>query len=64
MAGFATLLGLGVALSPTTVADTLGPAAEGGKRRRGRATRLTSARFSVEVARRASLEDALADLGA
>ncbi|MGC8635232.1 MAG: IS1595 family transposase [Candidatus Limnocylindrales bacterium] len=64
MAGFATLLGLGAARSPTTVADILGPVAEGAKRRRGRATRLTSARFSVTVVRSASLEEALADLGA
>jgi transposase-like protein len=64
MAGFATLLGLGAARSPTTVADILGPVAEDTKRRRGRATRLTSARFSVAVVRSASLEEALADLGA
>lgn len=64
MAGFASLLGLGAALPATRVADILGPVAEGQPRRRGRATRLTSARLSIEVVRRASLEDALADLDA
>ena len=64
MAGFATLLGLGAAQSRTTVADLLGPVVEGERRRRGRATRLTSARLSVVVVRRGSLEDALVDLGA
>ena len=63
-AGFATLLGLGAGLAPTTMADLRGSVAEGEKRRRGRATRLTSARFSVEVVRRWSLAGALADLGA
>ncbi len=64
MAGLATLLGLGAALPPMTVADILGPAVEGGQRRHGRATRLTSAPFSVQVVHRPSLDEALADLGA
>lgn len=51
MAGFATLLGLGAALPPTTGDDIRGPLLPGlGARRRGRATGLTSAkRLTVEV---------------
>ncbi len=64
MAGFATLLGLSAQLPATTVEDLLGPGREGASRRRGRATRLTSARFSVQVMPRASLDETLADLGA
>ncbi len=51
MAGFATLLGLGTALPPTTGDAVRGPLLPGlGARRRGRATGLTSAkRLTVEV---------------
>jgi len=51
MAGFATLLGLGTALPPTTGDAIRGPLSPGNAvRRRGRATGLTSAkRLTVEV---------------
>lgn len=72
MAGFATLLGLGAALPPTTTDEILSPLSAGAtSRRRGRSTGLTTARFSVQVNQAASLEEAraslegmLADLGA
>jgi len=72
MAGFATLLGLGAALPPTTGDEILAPLLAGAtSRRRGRSTGLTTGRFSIEVnqsasleAARASLEEALADRGA
>jgi hypothetical protein len=72
MAGFATLLGLGAALPPTTTDEILAPLSAGTtSRRRGRSTGLTTARFSVQVNQAASLEEAraslegmLADLGA
>ena len=72
MAGFASLLGLGAALPPTTTHEIHSPLTAGTTtRRRGRSTGLTSARFSIEInespsieAARASIEEALADLGA
>jgi len=46
MAGFATLLGLGTTQPPTTIEEIRSPLVEGTtKRRRGRATGLTSTRF-------------------
>lgn len=72
MAGFASLLGLGAVLPPTTTQEILAPlVAPEASRRRGRATGLTSGRLSVEInessslaAARASLERELADRGA
>ncbi len=53
MAGFATLLGLGTTLGPTTSDQFRSPLAPGATtRRRGRATGLTSGRFSLEIIER------------
>lgn len=53
MAGFATLLGLGTALGPTTGDQIRSPLAPGATaRRRGRATGLTTGRFSIEIIER------------
>lgn len=50
MAGFATLLGIAAEISPTTTEDIKSPLAPASSvRRRGRATGLTTARFSHEV---------------
>jgi uncharacterized protein YchJ/transposase-like protein len=63
MAGFATLLGLGAALPPTTTDQILSPLAAGApSRRKGRSTGLTTARFSIQINQAASLEEARASL--
>lgn len=65
MAGFASLLGLGAALPPTTTQEILSPlVAPQASRRPGRSTGLTSQRFSVEVNESPSLEAARASLEA
>jgi hypothetical protein len=50
MAGFATLLGIAAEIPPTTTEDIKSPLSLASSvRRRGRATGLTTARFSHEV---------------
>ncbi len=50
MAGFATLLGITTEIAPTTTDEIKSPLSpSGGSRRRGRATGLTTARFSHEI---------------
>lgn len=61
MAGFATLLGLGTALPPTTAAEIASPLAPGATvRPPGRSTGLTSRRFSHEINTSPTLEAAVA----
>ena len=58
MAGFATLLGLGTVSPPTPIERILSPLSDGASsRRRGRATGLSSARFSIQVIERSSLAE-------
>lgn len=53
MAGFATLLGLGTDLGPTTTDEIRSPLAPGSAaRHRGRSTGLTSSRFSLTIVER------------
>lgn len=64
MAGFATLLGLGTAAPPTPIERILSPLADGAtNRRRGRATGVTSARFSIDIIERPALDGVIADPG-
>jgi transposase-like protein len=62
MAGSATLLGLGTAIGPTTTDEILSPLSPCGGRRKGRSTRLTSARFSVQINQAESLQAAMASI--
>jgi len=65
MAGFATLLGLGTALPPTTAAEIASPLAPGATvRPPGRSTGLTSRRFSHQINTSPTLEAAVAHLTA
>jgi transposase-like protein len=59
VAGFATLLGLSADLPPTTAAQIQSPKPGTGPRRRGRATGLTTGRFSVQVGESKTLEEAI-----
>jgi len=53
MAGFATLLGITTEIPPTTTDEIKAPlSSKGATRRRGRATGLTTSRFSVTVVER------------
>jgi ISXO2-like transposase domain len=64
MAGFATLLGLGATSPPTPIEQILSPLADGATGRRpGRATGLTSGRFSIEIIERSSSDNIRADRG-
>jgi hypothetical protein len=64
MAGFATLLALGTTSPPTPIEQILSPLSGGAtSRRRDRSTGLTSARFTIEIIERSSLDDILAARG-
>ena len=65
MAGFATLLGLSTALPPTTTEEILSPLRPGETSRgRGRTTRLTSGRLSLQIGVSPDLDTAIAHINA